>query len=165
MNTVNRNVQSSLVPPEGKCWVAISRDPLPLDLAMEWAVDPNCGAVVSFSGTVRNHSETRPGVVLLEYEAYEEFVVPKFLEIVESVRKQWSQVHKVVILHRLGKMTVTESSVFIAVSAEHRDSAFEAAKFCIDALKASAPIWKKERWSGGSDWGSDPHEIVSIEEL
>ncbi|TAN19966.1 MAG: molybdenum cofactor biosynthesis protein MoaE, partial [Actinomycetota bacterium] len=107
----------------------------------------------------------RPDVELLAYEAYEEFVVPKFSEIVETARKQWSQVRKVVVMHRVGEMAVSESSVFIVVSAEHRDAAFEAAKFCIDALKASAPIWKKERWSGGSDWGSDSHEIVSVEEL
>ncbi len=165
MNADSLNAQSQLVPPEGDSWIALSKEPLPLSLAMEWAVHPRCGAVVSFSGTVRDHSEGRPDVQILEYEAYEEFVVPKFLEIVETARKQWSQLHKVVVLHRVGKMTVTESSVFIVVSAEHRDAAFEAAKFCIDALKALAPIWKKEQWSGGSDWGSDSHEIVSMEEL
>ncbi|MDA8271340.1 MAG: molybdenum cofactor biosynthesis protein MoaE [Actinomycetota bacterium] len=165
MGRVRAGISSSHVPPTGNRWIAISREPLPLDEAMEWAVDPACGAVVSFSGTVRNQSEGRPGVNLLEYEAYEEFVVPKFGEIVDAVARQWPQVHKVAILHRVGKMSVTESSVFIVVSAEHRGSAFEAAKFCIDTLKVSAPVWKKEQWSGGSDWGSDPHEIVSIEEL
>ena len=165
MDTLNSGLDSSLITPKGDRWIVLTGESLPLEAAMEWAVDPNCGAVVSFSGTVRNHSDGRPDVSLLEYEAYEEFVVPKFSEIAEIAAKQWPQVHKVAILHRIGKMTVSESSVFIAVSAEHRDSAFEAAKFCIDALKASAPIWKKERWSGGSDWGSDPHEIVSVEEL
>ncbi len=165
MDRVNSYVPEVLTPASGDAWIAVLRGPLPLDAAMEWAVDPSCGAVVSFSGTVRNHSDGRPGVSLLEYEAYEEFVVPKFKEIIDSAKRQWPQVHKVAILHRIGKMAVTESSVFIVVSAEHRGSAFEAAKFCIDALKVSAPIWKKEQWSEGSDWGSDPHEIVSVEEL
>lgn len=165
MDSVNSSRPASAAPPEGDRWIAVSRNELPLEAAMAWAVDPRCGAVVSFSGTVRDHSEGRPGVDLLEYEAYEEYVVPKFSEIADAAASKWPQVHRVAILHRIGKMSVTESSVFIVVSAEHRDSAFEAAKFCIDALKSSAPIWKKERWSGGSDWGSDSHEIVSVEEL
>lgn len=152
-------------PPKGDRWVEISREALPLGAIMDWAVHPSCGALVSFSGTVRDHSEGRPEVSVLEYEAYEEYVIPKFLEIAELMFKQWPQVHKVAIFHRLGQMSVQESSVFIAVSAEHRDSAFEAAKFCIDTLKSAVPIWKKERWSCGSDWGSDPHEIQSVEEL
>ena len=165
VESVNPDSRSLTDPPDGDRWIAITRDPLPLDTAMKWATDAKCGAVVSFSGTVRDHSEGRAGVSLLEYEAYEEFVVPRFEEIADAAMSQWPQVHKVVILHRLGQMEVTESSVFIVVSAEHRDSAFEDAKFCIDALKVSAPIWKKEQWLGGSDWGSDPHEIVSVEEL
>lgn len=154
-----------LTPPNGDTWIGLSRSPLPTELAMNWAVDPACGAVVSFSGTVRDHSDGRPGVSILEYEAYDSFVVPRFAQIVETVRKRWPQVHKVAVLHRVGEMRVTESSVFIALSAEHRESAFEAAKFCIDTLKTTVPIWKKEVWSTGSDWGADPHEIVAIEEF
>ncbi|MCL5077450.1 MAG: molybdenum cofactor biosynthesis protein MoaE [Actinobacteria bacterium] len=156
---------SMLCHPDGDRWVALRSGPLPIEEAMRWAIDPACGAIVSFSGTVRNFSDNRPDVSILEYEAYEEYVEPKFLEIIDNLKKLWHQVHKVAILHRIGKMNVTESSVFIVVSAEHRESAFQAAKFCIDTVKTSVPIWKKELWSTGSDWGSDPQDIVSIEEL
>lgn len=165
MTSMPRQNNSDGAPQSGDRWIGITRDAIPIPSAMEWAVAQNCGAVVSFSGTVRDFSDGRPKVSMLEYEAYEEFVLERFSEIVDAAFVRWPQVHRVVIIHRLGKMKVTDSSVFIVVSAEHRDSAFEAAKFCIDTLKTSAPIWKKEQWSGGSDWGSDSHEIVDIEEL
>jgi len=52
-------------------------------------------------------------------------------------------------------LQLTESSVVVVASAPHRPEAFDAARFCIDALKQSVPIWKKEEWSGGSDWGTN----------
>lgn len=162
----NRSSQSpNSVNGDASRWIALSEDVLPIDEAMNWAIDPTCGAIVSFSGTVRNHSDGRPGVTVLDYEAYEDFALPKISNIVDKMFKSWPQVHKVAVLHRIGLMKVAESSVFIVVSAEHRESAFQAAKFCIDTIKTSVPIWKKEQWSNGSDWGSDPHDIVAIEEL
>jgi molybdopterin synthase catalytic subunit len=64
------------------------------------------------------------------------------------------------MLHRTGELALGESSVVVAVSSAHRPVAFDAARFAIDALKESAPIWKKENWSGGSDWGTGVHDIV-----
>ena len=64
------------------------------------------------------------------------------------------------ILHRLGRMGVGESSVVVVVSSAHRPEAFEAARYAIDALKASAPIWKHEVWEGGEGWGTGAHEAV-----
>src|SRR5690348_7613257 len=58
-------------------WVALTDAPLPVEAAYHWAVLPNCGGVVLFSGTVRDHAEGRPGVTSLEYEAYAEQVEPR----------------------------------------------------------------------------------------
>jgi molybdopterin synthase catalytic subunit len=59
-------------------------------------------------------------------------------------------------------LAVGEASVVVAVSAPHRDAAFEAARFCIDTLKATAPIWKREAWEGGEDWSSCTHPVDEV---
>jgi molybdopterin synthase catalytic subunit len=135
-------------------WLAITEDPLPIGAAYEWAVRPDCGAVVLFSGTVRDHAEGRPGVQHLTYEAYEEQALPKLADIAREVRVRWPQTGAIVLLHRVGRLEIGESSVIVVVSSPHRPEAFEAGRFAIDALKASVPIWKHEVWDGGSDWGT-----------
>lgn len=142
-------------------WLALTADPLPISEMYDWAVAPECGAVVLFSGTVRDHAEGRDDVIALEYEAYEEAVVPVFRDIVRELRERYPAAVKVAILHRTGRLTLGESSVVVAVSSGHRPVAFEAARFAIDALKESAPIWKKEIWRDGEDWGTGAHDVVS----
>jgi molybdopterin synthase catalytic subunit len=139
---------------EGNTWLAITAEVLPVGDAYEWAVRPDCGAVVLFSGTVRDHAEGRSGVQHLTYEAYEEQAVPKLAEIADEVRRRWPRTGAIVLLHRTGRLEIGESSVIVVVSSPHRPEAFEAGRYAIDALKASVPIWKHEVWDGGSDWGT-----------
>lgn len=141
-------------------WLALTTDPLPVGAVYEWAVAPGCGAVVLFSGTVRDHAEGREDVVALEYEAYDEAVIPVFERIVDELRSRHAGAVKVAILHRTGRLVLGESSVIVAVSSAHRPVAFDAARFAIDALKESAPIWKKEIWKDGEDWGTGAHDVV-----
>ena len=145
-------------PISGDEWLGLTESPLPIGEAYDWAVRPDCGAVVLFSGTTRDHADGRDGVTSLTYEAYDEQVTDKFAEIVAELRRRWPTAGRVVMLHRVGTLGLGESSVVVAVSAPHRPEAFEAARYGIDALKASAPIWKHETWSGGSDWatGANP---------
>ncbi len=135
-------------------WLEISEQALPVARAYDWAVRPDCGAVVLFSGTVRDHAEGRDGVEQLEYEAYEEAALTRFGEIAAGLRRQWPTVGRVALLHRVGSLAPGECAVVAVVSAPHRDEAFEAARYAIDTLKASAPIWKHETWAGGADWGT-----------
>lgn len=144
----------------GDRWIFLTHDELPIAEMYAWAVLPRCGAVVLFSGTIRDHADGREGVTHLEYEAYEEQVVPIFEEIEAEVRRRWPDTGRVAIGHRIGRMDLGESSVVVVVSAPHRGESFEAARYAIDALKASAPIWKHETWSEGSDWGTGAHEIT-----
>lgn len=146
-------------PASGEDWLAISVDEMPVAAAYEWALRPDCGAVVLFSGTVRDHAEGRDGVESLVYEAYEEAVVPKLAEIVHEARRQWPTIGRVALLHRVGRLTVGESSVIAVVSSPHRPEAFDAARFAIDALKASVPIWKQETWRDGTDWGTAAQDL------
>ena len=75
-------------PTRGDDWLAVTDEVLPVAVAYEWAVSPECGGVVLFSGTVRDHAEGRPGVTALEYEAYSEMAEAEMRRIgIEMVRK------------------------------------------------------------------------------
>ena len=149
-------------PADSDTWIALTEEPLPLEAAYHWSVLPSCGAVVLFSGTVRDHAEGRPGVTSLEYEAYAEQVEPRLLAIADETRKQWPTAGRIALLHRIGVLELEESSVIVVVSAPHRDEAFEAARYGIDTLKATVPIWKRETWEGGTDWGLCAHDIAEV---
>ena len=110
-------------------------------------------------------SEGRAGVTALEYEAYEEKVVPRLAAIAAESRARVPGIGRVALLHRIGELDVTDCSVVVAVSAPHRSEAFEAARFCIDALKATVPIWKRESWAGGAEWSAVAHDVVEAGEV
>lgn len=124
-----------------------------------WAAIESCGAVVVFSGIVRDNAEGRTDVKSLTYEAYEDQVVPKLEIIADEMRSRWNDLGRIALIHRVGKLELTESSVLVVVSSPHRPEAFAAARYAIDALKISVPIWKQENWKDGSDWGTNSHEI------
>jgi molybdopterin synthase catalytic subunit len=149
-----------LTPPDGDTWVGLSASPLPVADATAWAVRPDCGGLVLFSGTARDHAEGRPGVEKLEYEAYESEVVPRLQAVAEEARVRWPELGRLVLLHRIGILEVGDSAVVVVATAPHREEAFAAARFCIDTLKRSVPIWKKETWADGSSWGLEAQHIV-----
>ena len=143
-------------------WVELSDAPLSYQRAAEWVTRPDCGAVVLFGGTVRDHSEGRSGVTELEYEAYEGQVERRMREIAAEARTRWPALGRVALLHRVGALKVTDCSVLVAVSAGHRGEAFDAGRYCIDTLKRTVPIWKRERWAGGEDWGTDASPVEEV---
>ena len=111
---------------------------------------PEDGAIVTFDGFVRNQSHTRP-TLYLDYEAYESMALAKMREIGAQLHEKFA-IHSVVIVHRLGRLEIGETSVFIAVSAPHRAAAFDACRFAIDTLKRTVPVWKKEYFEDGAVW-------------
>jgi molybdopterin synthase catalytic subunit len=151
-------------PADGDTWTGLSESPLPFQHASEWVVLPSCGAVVVFSGTSRDHSAGREDVSRLEYEAYEEQVVPRLDEIAAAARQRWADLGRIALLHRIGFVPIGESAVVVAVSSPHRVHAFEAARFGIDTLKSTVPIWKKETWAAGESWGLEPQHIEDVPE-
>lgn len=153
-----------LQPPSGDTWTGLMTDGLPLVAVSEWAVLPSCGAVVVFTGTSRDHSSGREGVDLLEFEAYEEQVVPRLDALAQAARDKWPELGRLAMIHRVGVVPVTEAAVIIAASSPHRDVAFEAASWAIDTLKKTVPIWKKERWAEGQSWGLEPQHIAEVEQ-
>ena len=148
---------------EQDSWIALSPEPLPVVEATGWATTPACGAVVVFLGVVRDQSEGRDGVVGLTYEAYETEALARLEEVATVARRQWPVVERVALLHRVGDLALSEPSVAVVVSSPHRSEAFEAARFCIDTLKETVPIWKREHWADGSDWGQHAHDIRPVD--
>lgn len=112
---------------------------------------PNCGAVVTFLGTVRDLTGDRV-TVALDYEAYGSMAETQLREIEADVRRRWP-VGDVAIVHRLGRLEVGEISVAVAVSCPHRAAAFDACRHAIERLKEIVPIWKREHGpDGASEW-------------
>ena len=151
--------------PAGGEWIALTGDRLSIEDATAWATTPGTGAVVAFAGTVRDHAEGRAGVVGLSYEAYEEVAVARLDEVAAETRRRWPVVERLALLHRVGDLDLGEGSVVVVASAPHRAEAFEAARFAIDTLKETVPIWKREHWAEGSDWSVGAHPIRAVRQL
>jgi molybdopterin converting factor subunit 1 len=116
--------------------VAIRHEPLTVEAVTACVSDPRAGAVVTFLGVTRD-------VPALEYEAYVEMARAKIEEIAAAAAARHG-LCGVAVEHRIGTVALSEPSVVIAVSAPHRSEAFAAAREIIDALKETAPIWKRE---------------------
>jgi molybdopterin synthase catalytic subunit len=153
-----------LAPAGSLDWVGLTTDPLPFGEVGQWAVLPQCGAVVVFAGTVRDHAEGRAGVTSLDYEAYVDHVVPQLAAIATEARTRCPMAGRIALLHRVGHLELGDTAVLVAVSTPHRPEAFEAARWCIDTVKATVPIWKKESWAGGQAWGHSEADTGEIAE-
>jgi molybdopterin synthase catalytic subunit len=138
--------------------VHTSIGPAPLEIGPAYAFlsDPAAGAVVLFTGTVRNHADGRD-VEGLTYEVFAQEAADRLVALAEEVTATWASVKAVWMTHRSGSLDVGEPSVVVGVSAEHRAEAFAAARYGIDTLKETVPIWKQEHWvDGSSHWpGTD----------
>jgi molybdopterin synthase catalytic subunit/molybdopterin converting factor small subunit len=108
------------------------------------------GAVCVFDGIVRDNTRGRR-TLHLDYEAYEQMALQQ-MHLLRSEAIEHFGVREVAILHRLGRLTVGETSVFIAVASAHRGAAFDACRWIIDTLKKTVPIWKKEQFVDGAAW-------------
>ncbi len=151
-----------MLPPPGRDWVDLIDGVLPVAAVHEWLIEPGCGGQVVFTGTVRDHAEGRDGVTALDYEAYTEQVVPRLQRVVDEARRSWPELGRVAVLHRVGRLALGEVSVVVGAAAPHRAEAFLAARFCIDTLKETVPIWKKENWEGGSSWGLGAAQVSEV---
>jgi molybdopterin synthase catalytic subunit len=151
-------------PAAGDTWIGLGAEPIDVARVYGWCVSDDCGAVVLFSGTVRDHAEGRTGVTHLDYEAYDDQVLARLAQIDVEIRSRWTEIGRVALLHRVGRLLLGESSVVVAVSSAHRAEAFEAARFGIDTIKTAVPIWKRESWETGQRWSPASHSIGSVGE-
>jgi len=127
---------------------------------------PEDGALAMFDGIVRNNSRGRK-TLYLEYEAYEQMALKQMEELIEEALKKFPA-RDARIVHRLGRIEIGESSVFIAVASAHRAAAFDACRWLIDTLKKTVPIWKREVFEDGAVWADGepfPEEIAGAKIL
>jgi molybdopterin synthase catalytic subunit len=127
----------------------ISASPLELEALERFVWTTASGAVVTFSGIVRNHDRGRP-VTSLDYEAHpdaERFLRDCCTEV--AVRSGL----RVAAAHRIGSLAIGDTALLATVAAPHRKEAFEACAELVERIKASVPIWKRQRFSDGeSEW-------------
>lgn len=141
--------------------ISLVREPIDTAALAASVRAPLCGAVAAFDGCVRNHSRGR-ATLYLEYEAYESMAFAKMQEICAEMHTRFA-IHRVAMVHRLGRLEIGETSVFIAVSAAHRAAALDACRFAIDTLKRAVPIWKKEYFADGAVWADGEMPPVPAE--
>jgi molybdopterin synthase catalytic subunit len=140
----------------------VVEQPLSPDAIAAAVDDPGAGGIVIFSGVVRNETGGR-SVKFLEYEAHAPMAEAKMREIGRDLRGRWPGVKRVAMLHRTGRLEIGESSVLIAVSAAHRQDAFDACRFAIDTLKRTVPVWKKEHFDDGGPGVVDRATVGKIQ--
>jgi len=137
----------------------LTNDPLDVEEARRLVEDSSCGAVVVFTGNVRDRNRGED-VTRLEYEALERMAGPEMARIFEGVRAEVGDLNgddperalRMYCMHRTGAVGVGEPSVVIAVASPHRAAAFDAARALIDQLKERLPVWKKEIYADGHHW-------------
>lgn len=126
----------------------LQQEPLDLGALLQETQDPASGALVVFSGTVRNQFEGK-AVARLEYSSHPALVEKMLGRLEQEVIERFG-VQQCRIVHREGMLEIGEDSVFVVVRAAHRGDAFAAARYAIDELKQRAPVWKREHYDDGS---------------
>jgi molybdopterin synthase catalytic subunit len=129
---------------------AITQTPLELPAVAGLVSGPECGAVATFVGTVREVNLGRR-VLRLEYEAYAPLAVRAFERIAAETAERWPGA-ALAIHHRVGTLEIGDASVVIAAASPHRAAAFAACRYAIERVKQIAPIWKREYFQGGEVW-------------
>ena len=139
----------------------IVKEPVDVSKLIEAVADRNAGAIVTFIGTVREMTKGKK-TLYLEYEAYEPMARKKLEQIGAEIRQQFPAA-KTAIVHRIGRLDISDIAVAIAVSAPHRDEAYRANRYAIERIKEMVPIWKKEHWENGEMWVGNQKETVFYE--
>jgi len=129
----------------------LTDQPIDVPALLARVTSPRAGAVVLFLGVTREFTGERQ-TEALNYECYAEMAEAKLAELETEARRRWPIIG-CAIVHRVGRLELTEASVAIAVSSPHRADAFAAGQWLIDTLKQVVPIWKQELWADGtSEW-------------
>lgn len=120
------------------------------EMARLTAADPDIGAVVSFTGLVRQMTNDGP-ITAMELEHYPGMTERALEEITAEAEARWP-LQGVRVIHRYGRLKPGDRIVLVLTASRHRQAAFEAAEFLMDYLKSRAPFWKKEDHAGSARW-------------
>ena len=118
--------------------------------------DRTAGALSTFEGRVRDHNDGR-SVTGLDYEVFAPLALSEGARILDEAVERFG-IHAAHAVHRHGTLTIGDCAVWVGVTAAHRDDAFRACRYIIDALKHRLPIWKKEHYADGTaEWVNCQH--------
>ena len=130
--------------------IKLTETTLDVNTCINFVLTDDTGGIDVFIGTVRNATKGK-AVIRLEFEAYEPMAIAEMRKIAEQAVEKFGA-KKIALHHRTGILQIGEIPVIIAVSAPHRAAAFDACRYCIDTLKETVPIWKKEVFEDGEVW-------------
>ncbi len=136
----------------------ITKDEIEVNEVVKTVVHPNAGAINTFIGTVRELTNKKR-TLYLEYDAYIPMAEKKLKQIGEEITSKWKEA-RVSIVHRIGRLDISDIAVVIAVSTPHRADSYEASRYAIERIKEIVPIWKKEHWEDGEAWIGDQLETT-----
>ncbi|GAA0433150.1 molybdopterin synthase catalytic subunit MoaE [Lentibacillus halophilus] len=139
----------------------ITKEPINPGDCIDKVVRNEAGAVNTFMGTVREFTKGKR-TLFLEYQAYVPMAEKKLEQIGDEIKEKWGNA-EIAIVHRIGRLEITDIAVAIAVSTPHRADAFDASRYAIERIKEMVPIWKKEHWEDGEKWLGDQKENISYE--
>lgn len=153
----------ALLPPVsgGAPNASIVRDRIDTQAVLQDLKAASDGAAVVFEGIVRDNTRGRR-TLYLEYEGYEPMALKTMEELVTDAKSRF-KVREILVVHRLGRLEIGETSVLVVVASAHRGPAFDACRWVIDMLKKIVPIWKKEFFEDGAVWADGepfPAEIL-----
>ncbi len=133
-----------------KFLITLTETTLNINAYQQFLACEQSGGTVTFLGTVRDFSQGK-SVVSLSFEAYESMALKEMEKLAIIASEKW-ELHKIVIVHAIGKKEIGDAVVFIGTSSKHRAEAFDATRFLIDELKEKVPIWKHEFYNDSSSW-------------
>lgn len=134
----------------------LTTEPIDVNTVARRVVPPECGATVTLDGYARRFTKDKTtGEVreteYLVYEAYDGMALKEMRKLIDAAHSNF-EISNIGIVHRTGRLEISETSVVISVAAPHRRDAFAACEWLIKELKRTVPIWKKEVYSGGDAW-------------
>lgn len=124
--------------------IRLQTEPIDVQTLYNQLKSSQYGGIVTFSGTIREWTKTEnenEHTDFIEYTAYEEMAIKELKKLAEPIEAKGN---KVIIVHRLGKLEITDEAIFIGVASPHRKEAFAGCEAIINQLKERVPIWKKE---------------------
>lgn len=132
--------------------VRMTDEPLSIDAFSRTLCRDDAGALLMFSGVVRNRNDGRQ-VLAVTYDAHRQLAEQTFRDIAREACERWGADLSLVVAHRAGRLSVGEVSVVIGVASSHRDEAYQASRYVIEQLKVRSPVWKQEHYADGdSHW-------------
>lgn len=140
----------------------ITDQPIKLDEPIALVTKREAGAINSFIGTVREFTKGKR-TLYLEYQAYIPMAEKKLAQIGAEIKEKWPEADTAIV-HRIGKLDISDIAVVIAVSTPHRDDSYQASRYAIERIKEIVPIWKKEHWEDGEMWIGDQKEKIAYPE-